>query len=413
MAKRIIYCEKHASQPLELYCKDHDDMLCTVCSNNEHFEHNLVSIQEAVVTSLENEKSLVGLAMQRIELYNQQIGRSDEVLHIHKSSHEKMIREIEKERKAMQEAVNKHYKQLTDQSFEAHFDAMKEFRTYKTHMEEEKSLTQRILKPLSVPKNYRHPVEIINLQGAVQEKLNQCDILPEVKFPLLNRTDFEPGVLDTAKLGTIIKHTDTKGTSHPEQSLATPKAVGCPRSLVYPCIRIRKSLMQDKQTGHKALLGITSGTNGDLVLLELFGSNKSEIVCLDPRTLERKNSNQGSFYGLCTTKGGTYALTDQVNKCVAIYDQNLVYQGKFGTLQEPRGICTMKTTDILICTDIMSKCVSYFDVNTFHFKTRPRFKKVPVYPWYITTNSKGTGLRVIIVLNSLVLMTISHCQHFR
>ncbi|CAH1782590.1 unnamed protein product [Owenia fusiformis] len=387
LVQRNIDCTEHSDQPLKFYCKTDKAIVCRDCCITDHSGHSCVKIEDVAKEEIRNVSALIGLAIQRKNLLEKQLKISDNLTETQGQKLQKLLSSIKSDRRAMQSELDKYFNKQERDAKEAHNNTLKQVESRRTDIELKKGITESTLLHLMSLQKHGHPVEIVNSSADIKQTLQDWSSMPlrvdsEHQDKSLDIGTYKPGHLDISQLGHIVTSTDkasVKASATSLQCKESPK-------LCMPNLHRTEHLV-DKKSESCAIQDICVGENQNILVVE-YPENKPKFVTyeINPRSLNKKSTKEINSVGVCTTKDNCYAICDLTNKCVAIYNQNLVHKRNIGTFKHPHRLC-MNSKGELLVTDFAVKCVYIVDCNNGSILGTIG-DGVLEKPRFLTTNSK-------------------------
>ncbi|CAH1793665.1 unnamed protein product [Owenia fusiformis] len=370
--KRNIQCPKHQDQPLKFFCSKDKAIVCTHCCITEHPGHACQAIEEAADKEKRNISALFGLANQRKELFEKFIQDSSDNLQSYEENRQSLLKEIDTDHAAKCKELDEHFaklhKELDEQlarrrkeQNENHTklrneakavanEKTKKIQAKQDQHELEKGIAESTLLHLTALIKHGHPVDIMNSSTDTAKKLQDWGRIPEEDEDPVDKYTYQPGTFDTANMVKlqhgIIPETLDKGCIVKKTRYCDPKVT-------------RKVKLGDKNQGVKEIYGATKGYNNTIVLCHESPDGMSSYTA---DTFTKQHTANGGFNDVCCMQGNLYAAIDCNNKCISIYNHNLVHQKNIGKFQRPCGICEAPGKGLLV-VDNTDKCVYLVDYN--------------------------------------------------
>ncbi|CAH1775523.1 unnamed protein product [Owenia fusiformis] len=384
LVQRNIDCPEHNDQPLKFYCKKDKTIVCRDCCITDHSGHSCVKIEDVAKEELRNVSALMGLAIQRKDILEKQLRNSDTLKDTQGKKLQKLLSSIKSDRRAMQSELDKYFNKLERDAKEVHNTTVKQTESQISDIELQKGVIESTLLHLNSLQKHGHPVEIVNSSADIKQTLQHwssmascVDIEPYDKS--LDIGTYIPGHLDVSKLGQVLTSTDK---THVIVSATSLHSKESPK-LCTPHLHRTEHLV-DKKGESCAIQDICVNDNQNILVVELPEEQKRLVTYVNsPRTLNEKSTKEINSIGVCTAKDNCYAVCDYTNKCVAIYNENLVHQRNIGKFQSPRGLSMNSTGELLV----IDKCVYIIDYNDGSILATIG-AGILENPWCVTSNSR-------------------------
>ncbi|CAH1795691.1 unnamed protein product [Owenia fusiformis] len=213
LGQRNVDCSKHAEQPLEFYCKTHKIPVCRDCCITDHFGHPCVEIDDVAKAELRKVSALMGLATQRKNLLESQLGTSVDLTDAQGKKFTELLNSINFDRQAAQNELDKHFNKLERDVQDLQDKTIKQIESQRSHLEQQKGITETTLLYVTTLQKYGHPIEIMKSRADINQILqNWSPMTSTADFDTLAKSlekiRYQPRRLDVSKLGHIISASD-------------------------------------------------------------------------------------------------------------------------------------------------------------------------------------------------------------
>ncbi|CAH1800132.1 unnamed protein product [Owenia fusiformis] len=399
LVHRNIECPKHTDQPLKFYCKTHKTPVCRDCCMTDHSGHPCVNIEDVAKEELHKISTVIGLAIQKKDLLESKLRTAFNLTEIQGEKFKTLLRSIKSDRRAAQDELNKHFKKLESDAKDLQNKTVKQIKSHTSGIEHQKGVTESTLHHITSLQKYGHPIEIINSRADVEQTLQNWSAISSTSDLDALEKDiqivrYKHRCLDTTKLGHIISTTDNAHTNrasvtsikHKRKKMEhkrSPKLCTCFRNLhrtknledngtlsaipkqCTPKVYRTEHLVDISDTSElSAIQGLCVGKSQQIVVSEMPNDEESRIVMYvnNGTTLNKHTAKEINGNGVCSVKDNYYAVAGQMNKCVAIYNEDLVQERSIWRFENPSRICVNSDGELII-SDPEAKCMYIVDYN--------------------------------------------------
>ncbi|CAH1803085.1 unnamed protein product [Owenia fusiformis] len=366
--ERTVFCLVHPTKPLELYCKVDQTVLCQLCYPIDHPGHACEDIKQAAVNNMKPIGAVITQGKVLVDIYEQAIDDTQAYKADFEQNVDTIADQMINDMNTLIQSIREKYKSLTDEMAKEKESHIKQIMSHQGHLELQRCIVNSQVSKYCSIVDHAHPVEIADLVGQINQKLQDWTQIPKPQFLDRIALQYTEGI--SVNEGVEIGSVKTK-------KLCTP---------TFRTKRILRSSTWDLRVlpngRYVATLGLLFYASGTW----LYDSDYTP-------TKEIEKHREKNFKNLTLTHKGDIAFTDQSN-AISICDldgikkREIVVDG----LHTFNGITTNSRGELAVCDHNLGS-VLYLDPNTGEPNSTPQCKKHTFKcPMYVAINSKDVSV---------------------
>ncbi|CAH1801311.1 unnamed protein product [Owenia fusiformis] len=166
----VIYCEKHTTNPLEIYCKVDQCAICATCYAIDHSDHKCMDVHKAALDNMKLIDELLVKGDKLVQNYEKSIQNTHTKKDIMEQEADDVTNELNNDMNTAIQAIRDKYTKNIDSVAEKRATCAKQAIAHLGHLEMQKATTESIMSQLLTLKQHGHDTQLANMTQDISSK---------------------------------------------------------------------------------------------------------------------------------------------------------------------------------------------------------------------------------------------------
>ncbi|CAH1797088.1 unnamed protein product [Owenia fusiformis] len=387
--QRVVYCEMHKTNPLEIYCKVDQCAVCATCYVIDHSGHECVDVHKAAVNNMELIDELLEKGDKLVQNFEESIQNTHKKKDIMEQEADDVTHELNNDMNTAIQAIRDKYTKHIDLVAEKKATCAKQAVAHLGHLHMQKATTESTMSQLRALKQHGHDTQLANMANDISSKSKEWSELKDYELDNYIKFKIHRGEVFDDRI--VFGKVDIDILRYISETLRL-----CEKPTVLKKVKSNVGNVWD--------LDVTD--NNETVA---NGSGKSASVYDKDLTL--KTTFGKGFYN-ATCKSNDIYLTSETDT-VHVYSKDGTHSRdiRIPSLGKCRGLVVNSRGELVIC-DTCTKNVYHVESATSKILTKSNLGTLN-RPLYVAVNSKDVVLVSDIDGHCVVGMTRDGNELFR